>query len=87
MFHERGSALHAPREHEVMWCVPHGGAGASVHTTTPNTTPQVSEVVMVPNDKVGRLIGRAGATITQLQARTNTRIKVCPGQLDGEGVG
>uniref|UniRef100_A0A7S2QUF9 WW domain-containing protein n=2 Tax=Chlamydomonas chlamydogama TaxID=225041 RepID=A0A7S2QUF9_9CHLO len=37
---------------------------------------EVTEVVMVPNEKVGKLIGRAGATIKDLQARGMSRIKI-----------
>ncbi|KXZ45354.1 hypothetical protein GPECTOR_55g260 [Gonium pectorale] len=36
----------------------------------------VTEVVMCPPDKVGRVIGRAGATIRDLEAGTGTRIQV-----------
>ncbi|PNH04564.1 Far upstream element-binding protein 3 [Tetrabaena socialis] len=35
-----------------------------------------TETVMCPSDKVGRVIGRAGATIRDLEASTSTRIQV-----------
>lgn len=34
------------------------------------------ETFLCPHDKVGRVIGRAGATIRELEASTNTRIQV-----------
>nr|BBC28431.1 C1, subunit of the circadian RNA-binding protein CHLAMY1 [Yamagishiella unicocca] len=35
-----------------------------------------TETIMCPSDKVGRVIGRAGATIRDLEASTSTRIQV-----------
>lgn len=37
---------------------------------------EITEIVNCPGDKVGRIIGRMGATIKDLQSRTGTRIQV-----------
>nr|ADI46928.1 CRB1m [Volvox carteri f. nagariensis] len=42
----------------------------------PGTESIASETLSCPTDKVGRIIGRAGATIRELEASTNTRIQV-----------
>lgn len=37
---------------------------------------EITEIMNCPGDKVGRIIGRMGATIKDLQSRTGTRIQV-----------
>ncbi|KAI8049482.1 hypothetical protein BDF22DRAFT_698862 [Syncephalis plumigaleata] len=41
-------------------------------------TGQTSETVLVPNERVGLLIGRGGETIREIQRRANVRVNVTP---------
>ena len=62
-----------------------GGAGLMPHAglaMVPNT---VTEVVMAYPDACGKIIGRGGETIQQLQAQTGANIKVQPSQEVGIG--
>eukprot|EP00736_Rhodelphis_marinus_P006273 Rmarinus@m.29986 len=52
--------------------------------------PKASQVILVPNDQVGLLIGKQGATIKELQAHTGCHVQIAkaenmmPGQLHRE---
>ncbi|RKP27540.1 hypothetical protein SYNPS1DRAFT_26802 [Syncephalis pseudoplumigaleata] len=54
---------------------PHSSQAAS---NTLVLTGQTSELIMVPNERVGLLIGRGGETIREIQRRSNVRINVTP---------
>ncbi len=53
-----------------------GGGGASLGHMGGGGGGEVTEVMDVPADKIGRLIGRGGATIQAIQARGGSRIKI-----------
>lgn len=42
----------------------------------PSDGPEVTEVIECPKELVGKVIGKMGATIKDLQLRSNTRIQV-----------
>jgi len=57
---------------------PPPGTATTLHASAPVFIPtmQVESIVPVPADLVGRLIGRQGVAVKQLQAETKTRVDV-----------
>ncbi|KAI9595459.1 hypothetical protein BDF19DRAFT_442003 [Syncephalis fuscata] len=61
---------------------PHSGQPAG---STFVQTGQNSEIILVPNERVGLLIGRGGETIREIQRRGNVRVNVTPDSQTANG--
>lgn len=51
-------------------------SGHAAMTEPQQAEPAVEQIVMVPNDSVGLLVGRGGSTIMSLQQDTGCRIHI-----------
>eukprot|EP00047_Mylnosiga_fluctuans_P001668 m.221373 g.221373 ORF g.221373 m.221373 type:complete len:455 (-) comp10571_c0_seq1:123-1487(-) len=65
-------------DHQVPLMHPPSHPAAALHAAAPMFVPSVQceSIVAVPADLVGRLIGRQGVAVKQLQAETKTRVDV-----------